>query len=151
MVYPINLLKSTAECDQLIQEINVEKGRVTLRLDALKHQRMLSERDVRDPRLEIEFCIDQIATHEAHLATLPSGAARAETELALLRWQMRMKTLERQIRINGPTAKCLDELEINRLERESDVIHAFIDQVTAQRELLERTNLAANTDLGKVA
>lgn len=151
MVYPINLLNSTAECDGLLREVTVEKGRLTLRLESMKQQRFAGELDDQDPRLEREFCLDQIATHQAHLVDMPEGAARAEKEMSLLRWQMRQKTLERQIRNSGPTAQNMDVLEIVRLEAEINVIDAFVAQVTAHRDQLGSSTPNANADLGNAA
>lgn len=151
MVYPINLLNSTAECDNLLREVTVEKGRISLRLESMKHDRFAGGSADQDPRLEREFCIDQIATHQAHLADMPEGPARAEKEMSLLRWQMRQKTLERQIRNTGPTAQNMDVLEIARLEAEISVIDAFIAQVNTHRDQLGNSTPNAGADLGRVA
>lgn len=151
MVYPILLISTIADCESLIKEVNVDKGRLALRLAAMQQQRIAEELDETDPVKLRQRALDEIAVYEKHLEDEMSSADRADLELKILRTQLRVKTFDRQIKNNGPVAQNMDVLETARLEAEIKVIDDFLTEVEAHRENLAKSSPEADADVGDAA
>ena len=146
MVYPILLIGSTADCDKLLQEVNVDKGRLNVRLTAMRQQRIEEELNDTDPVRERQKTSDELALLQKQLEDELSQSSRAEMELRILRHQLRIKTLDRQIKNNGPIAQNMDILETVRLEAEMKVIEDFIGELLAHRDYLAANSPGADAD-----
>jgi chaperonin cofactor prefoldin len=151
MVNPILLISKLADCDSLLKELNVEKGRLTVRLAVMQQQRVEDELDETDPVKQRQRTLEEIAVFEKHLGDALTSSDRADLELKILRLQLRVKTLDRQIKTSGPVAKSLDAYEIKRRESEIQALDAFIAEAAAQREYLVQNATGADADVGKVA
>ena len=132
MFYDVSLLSSAADCENLIQEVDLERGELKLRKNALMKQLAAIGKGSDQIPSAIGVAVAQIEVLEKHIPTMPDGSEKKATDLQLLRLRLRLSNLERRAEDYDVFNRVETGYEIAKFDAQIAAADAFIEALTAR-------------------
>ena len=132
MFYDVSLLSSAADCETLIQQVELERGGFLLRKNALTQQLAVIDNGSDQIPAAIGVTTAQIAALETHLPNMAEGTEKQATELQLLRLRLRLSNLERRAADFGVFNRIDTGYDIAKFDAQIAAADAFIEALTAR-------------------
>ncbi|UPT71856.1 MAG: hypothetical protein M0D53_06015 [Flavobacterium sp. JAD_PAG50586_2] len=136
MIYSVENLTQTLDCDVLLALAQQEKG--NLDFQRLSESRQTNRYGITSVELElsIQETIADIAAEESAIASLPDGNRKDERIFNKKQLEFKLVSLQHRKKSYGVIALLEQEMELGRVLKEIEEVDAFIAAVSARREEL---------------
>lgn len=136
MIYSVEQIKTKEDCDRLIA-LATMRNRI---LSVDKQQELLKYDNVVEDSGEVETAIDtlnaEIASRELVFQSMPEGPAKVNAGIAIYKLGYRKILLQERKERSGVIALLEKEYVRNNIDRELEDNQAYINAVSARKDLL---------------
>jgi hypothetical protein len=138
MIYNVNALNSAADCDTLIAQVNLEKGNMMLKKNALEQEQANLGPGGNDIPTAIAFVNAQIEQHENFIPGMPAGNEKTAAETSLLRLKLRLSLLQKRASEYGVFAQLDRSFDIAKYEAQISEAGNFIQALEERKAQIEQ-------------
>ena len=137
MIYSVSSLQTVADCDELLNMANKNKGALLARQVNLQQDKLLYQSNSVDIEAEIPSVLAELDFLNGVIPTLPEGTLKNKRLDEKRRQECKLYMLNNRKANNGTLAVLENELEQAGVEHELTEVDAFIAAIIAKKADLD--------------